>query len=47
MIYRIAEYIDRIERERPQLYRFMTSIWPLLGLATIAALAAWTLGMIG
>jgi len=47
MIYRLAEYIDRIERERPRLYRFMTSIWPLLGLAIIAALAGSALGMIG
>ena len=47
MIYRIAEYIDRVERDRPQLYRFMTSIWPLLGLAAVAALAGWALGIIG
>jgi hypothetical protein len=41
MIYRIAAFFDRIERERPALFRVMTSNWLLLGLAIIIGAAAW------
>lgn len=42
MIYRIAAFFDRIERERPALFRMMTSNWLLLGLAVIIAAVAWS-----